>query len=313
MKRKLITPHRIKILAACIMGGIAALYLGSYVVTYFLAGKNSKPEVMSYTRANLKTLPAQAKASGKTIRVMTQNLAHGRGKNANNYLQKPESIKANLKIVANVIDREAPQIVAFEEADESAFWTGDFNQVKFIAKTAGFKYSVQGKHVNSKEFAYGTGIISEFPLTDPVSVAFKPTPPTFCKGFVMATTEWPGRNDFKFTVVALHLDFSRISAREQQVEELVKWLRKRGGPMIIMGDFNSAWSKNGSAVRLMTEKLNLQAYRPEAKDLATFRMSGARLDWILISKEFEFKDYHVIPDKVSDHQGVIAKIAIKEN
>jgi endonuclease/exonuclease/phosphatase family metal-dependent hydrolase len=77
-------------------------------------------------------------------------------------------------------------------------------------------------------------------------------------------------------------------------------------PLIIMGDFNSAWLADDAVVRKPARQSGLQVYRPEAIDLGTY--GANRLDWILISADLEFISYAVLPVAVSDHLGVVAKI-----
>ena len=87
-------------------------------------------------------------------------------------------------------------------------------------------------------------------------------------------------------------------------------LKDQGKNLIIMGDFNSDWQAEASAVRRLAEGLDLQAYEPEGKDLATFRSRNTRLDWVLISEEMKFISYRVLPERVSDHSAILAEIGL---
>ena len=49
---------------------------------------------------------------------------------------------------------------------------------------------------------------------------------------------------------------------------------------------------------------------PHADGLSTYGDKGARLDWILVSTELEFRTYAVYPDVVSDHYAVAADIVL---
>jgi endonuclease/exonuclease/phosphatase family metal-dependent hydrolase len=109
----------------------------------------------------------------------------------------------------------------------------------------------------------------------------------------------------------VHLDFSRQSVREKQIQELHNTLGGRSNPVIILGDFNSEWFSDASIVQALAEKAGLQVFRPEANDLGTFKDGEKRLDWILISEELEFIDYQVLPDQISDHKAIFAEIGIR--
>ena len=87
----------------------------------------------------------------------------------------------------------------------------------------------------------------------------------------------------------------------------------REKPLIIMGDFNCQWRGKKSPLRTMATELELTAWRPEAKDLRTFKKLKRRFDWILIQKsKLEFISYKVLSDVVSDHKPVLAEIKVRD-
>jgi endonuclease/exonuclease/phosphatase family metal-dependent hydrolase len=98
--------------------------------------------------------------------------------------------------------------------------------------------------------------------------------------------------------------------RQQQIKEIADMLLKRSNPIIIMGDFNSEWFPDDSVVKRFAEKSNLKVYQPDATNLKTYLKGEKRLDWILLSNEFDFVRYEVLPDVISDHQVVVAKIRL---
>ena len=91
------------------------------------------------------------------------------------------------------------------------------------------------------------------------------------------------------------------------IEELVDDLSKLPTPLIIMGDFNADWSSDDSPVRQLANAIGLRAFRPTTQEFSTYK-DIKRLDWILISDELKFIDYAVLPNIVSDHLAVVAKI-----
>jgi endonuclease/exonuclease/phosphatase family metal-dependent hydrolase len=44
--------------------------------------------------------------------------------------------------------------------------------------------------------------------------------------------------------------------------------------------------------------------------MISFPSRGRRLDWILISPEFEFVEYRTLPDVISDHRAVVATLKL---
>jgi len=141
-----------------------------------------------------------------------------------------------------------------------------------------------------------------------LSHRFAPSPPTAGKGFVLAQLRWPG-SEQPVDIVSLHLDFSRASVRQAQIDELLQLLAGRDNPLIIAGDFNALWQNSGSAIHQLVDQARLQAWRPEATDLGSY--GDDRLDWILISEQLQFEGYRVAADIVSDHLAVIAVIGRK--
>jgi endonuclease/exonuclease/phosphatase family metal-dependent hydrolase len=77
----------------------------------------------------------------------------------------------------------------------------------------------------------------------------------------------------------------------------------------VLGDFNCEWSERRRSLDLLRRELRL---RPAGfSGHATFPSwrPMVRLDWILISDELEFTSYETLPDRLSDHLGVVAEIA----
>ena len=294
---------------------ITLLTIGSVTVTSIVTGmsgvKESYPPVVTGWQTS--RIGAQTQSNKiRPLRIISLNIAHGRKDGPNQVFLAKNKIKSNLTEIAEVIRRVEPDVVALQEVDAPSIWSGSFHQAHYLSEKSDCPFSIHGAHVSGMKLSYGTGILSKIPLYDPVSFTFEPSPPTFPKGFVMATVTWPGSSTTKIDVVSVHLDFSRNSVRYKQVEEMVGILSKRVNPLIIMGDFNSEWAGQNSAVRKLVEKLNLKAYQAGATDMVTFRRLRKRLDWILISPRLKFLSYGVLPDTLSDHSGVSAEVELVE-
>lgn len=72
-----------------------------------------------------------------TLRIMTLNLAHGRGDNFHQLLISNAQIKNNLDNIIKISQREAPHVLAVQEADISAYLV----QWVVIYSTASCKFS----------------------------------------------------------------------------------------------------------------------------------------------------------------------------
>ena len=244
------------------------------------------------------------------LRVMTLNVAHGRGTSFHQLLQHSAKIVKNLDRINELMNQAAPDIVAFQEIDAPSFWSGNFNHVGYLASRSMFTRSIQASHVNAMRLSYGTALISRQEMSNPQAVTFNPLLTLVPTGFVVSTISWPGRDGIDIDVVSVHLDFMSGWVRKKQADELIAVLRARNNHVIIMGDLNSGWLPQGSAAQYLVEKLGLKAYQPENRNLITFPLLGRRLDWVLISAGLEFSSYEVIGTDISDHRGVLAELTL---
>ncbi len=247
-----------------------------------------------------------------TLKVITLNIAHGRGDGFHQLFQNGDKAQSHLDAIATLLKEQSPDIVALQEADAPSFWSGKIDHVEYVASNGSFAQFVRANHADGMGLSYGTAFVSNLDLRDPEAITFDPSLSALPKGFVVATVSWPGNSCVELDITSVHLDFSSEATRRQQAKELIGILRSRNRPMVIMGDFNSRWEKENSALRLIARELGLSAYKPDQAGLETFLRLGRRLDWILISSEFKFHSYNVINDKVSDHQTVAAELALNK-
>jgi endonuclease/exonuclease/phosphatase family metal-dependent hydrolase len=244
------------------------------------------------------------------LKVMTLNVAHGRGTGFHQMLQNTQQTVTNLDHINLLLTEVAPDIVALQEIDGPSFWSGKFNHVEYLASRSGFSHSVQALHVDAMGLAYGTALVSRLALSNSRAVTFDPSLSPVPKGFVVSTIRWPGWQGIDIDVVSVHLDFMSGSIRKTQADELVALLHARNNPVIVMGDLNSGWHQQESTAQYLVEQLGLTAYRPEDTTMMTFPALGERLDWILISSGIEFSSYEVLGTEVSDHRGIVARLTL---
>lgn len=206
--------------------------------------------------------------------------------------------------------------MALQQADGPSGWSGNFDHIELLAREAGYPWYYRANHAQSWLFSYGTAILSRLPVAETMQHTVSPSPPTLNKGFLLGRVNWVDDNDtgpaLAVDVVSVHLDFSRKRVRDEQIAEMAEALSNREHPVIILGDFNSEWFTEESVVKRLAEESRLSVYEPSAIDLQTYN-SKRRYDWILISDEFAFVRYEVLPDMVSDHLAVLAEIKLKKS
>jgi endonuclease/exonuclease/phosphatase family metal-dependent hydrolase len=251
-----------------------------------------------------------------TLELLTLNVAHGRGSALNQILVSAAQHRENLEEIASILLASGAQIVALQEADAPSLWSGKFDHVEYLAEATGYRFSVHGYHATAWPFTYGAALMTKSRMNDTRSHSFRPTWPTATKGYVRGTINWRNGKDENriqpVTLISVHLDFSRKEVRKEQIAELVDDLSEVATPLIIMGDFNADWSSNDSPVRQLANAIGLRAFKPTTQEFSTYK-DIERLDWILISDELKFIDYAVLPNIVSDHLAVVAKIGWEKN
>ncbi len=212
---------------------------------------------------------------------MSLNIAHARRKAQHQSLLKDSTIRRNLELIAGVLEREQPHVVALQEADGPSFWSGGFDHVEALAGLAGFPHAFRGEHnrevLSRLDLSYGTALLSHLPLEATHSHAFlqnwRDT-----KGFVAATVAPEALAGEPVDVVSIHLDFLADRVRRRQVEQLIERFRGHDGHLVVMGDFNCAWSERRRSLDLLLHELKLRPCREsggrDLSRLATARPAG---------------------------------------
>lgn len=288
--------------------GLLVLVASTMLLWPFLT---AGPLVTSVEVRQLVTHPPSVNVRG-ALRVITLNLAHGRGDGLHQMLLSKAAIQRNLDGVAAVLRRDPAVIVGVQEADTDSFWSGRFNHVEYLARTAGFSQFAVGLQVQGMGLNYGVGVLSRIPLMDGTTYRFKARGLTANKGFVVCTFQWPGPEFSEVDFVVLHLDYLRDSTRKRQLAEVSVALKKRKHPLILVGDFNATWQDSEGLLPTFVRTMNLRVFEPDRTDLATFPGNGQRLDWILVSEELELLRYENLRDKISDHSVVVAEIGARQ-
>jgi endonuclease/exonuclease/phosphatase family metal-dependent hydrolase len=251
-----------------------------------------------------------------TLRLLSLNMAHGRKDSFSQFFVSEVEIRQNLDDIIEFLKRQDADVVTLQEADSPSWWSGDFDHVELLAREAGYAWFTHANHVDNLFGTYGTAVLSRFPITRGYRIDFNPTPPTTRKGFTLAEIEWnPGNttdDSLTIDVLSVHLDFSRRSKRIEQIEDMTDILGQRSNPAIVLGDFNSTWLDGERQLQALANSRRLKTHRPDANHLYTY--FEERFDWILIAEEFEFCNYYVASDTLSDHLAVISEIvAIDED
>ena len=175
------------------------------------------------------------------LRFMTLNVAHGRKLATHQALLKKRTVEKNLFAIASLLRREAPDIVALQEADGPSAWSGNFDHVATLARLGRFDHHYRGGHHPFSQTRIpmdtGTALLSRAGLENPSSERFgfswRDT-----KGFVVATIPAEAWGDREIDVVSVHLEFLSPRLRRRQISAMVEVLQDRDRPLILLGDLN---------------------------------------------------------------------------
>jgi len=275
-------------------------------------GATAPPKTRRRAPAPRGTAPVDAPAGA--LRLMTLNVAHARRQGRHQALQTESALRGNLAAIAAVLRREAPHVVALQEADGPSAWSGGFDHVATLAELAGYPHAFRGEHnpfsLGRFDLSSGTALLARVPLGAPRSLAFGESWRD-TKGFVAATLSGETIEAPPIDVVSIHLDFLAERVRRRQVERLVDHFRCHDRPLVLMGDFNCEWSERRRCLELLRRELRLRPV--DGAGHATFPSWRPliRLDWILVSDDLAFAGYETLPDQLSDHLGVVAEIRLR--
>lgn len=256
------------------------------------------------------------------LRIVTLNMAHGRGLSTYQGFHSAKGIERNLDRIAALLRRAKPDLVGLQEVDADSHWNRRIHLLKQLQEKAGFADSAMGIHnrrAGRRPLAYGNGILSQYPIDHSDTQVFgKATLGE--KGFLYTEVALEGGI---LPVVNLHLDFRSKVRRIRQVEHLIEYLEARHAEKegthyfapIVMGDFNTQLAKKKDAVAHLFEYLQSHcAYVLYPKEGKTFPSYWPRhaLDFIFVPPTYRVRQCRVLQAYVSDHRPVLIDLELQD-
>lgn len=253
------------------------------------------------------SVPKQ-EAGSLTVRVLTLNVAHGRGTGFHQAFTPRHRVQRNLDAVVELILGTQADVVALQELDAESAWSGGFDHLAYLAERTGLDHSHHGLHVSRQRLPrvnYGTGILSRFPLERTFSFAFDQNP-LDTKGFSYAQVRAPG---LELAVASVHLDFKRRAERRAQLALMSRLLdgalAEPDLPVLVAGDFNCA--VEGRELGHFAERHTLRALDDRSPTFPS-RRPRRRLDEVLVEGALETQGEVLDGVRVSDHLPVLAQV-----
>ena len=157
-----------------------------------------------------------------TITVISYNIHHGEGLDQ----------KLDLQRIADIVKRENPDVVAFQEVDVKVKRSGRIDEATILGELTGYK-PFFGKAIPLTGGAYGNAIIAK----DPESVLVKhiPLPGKEPRCMFAVQTKSAKGTPFVFACTHLCLDAEN---RLKSTGIIAEWVKELDKPAILVGDMN---------------------------------------------------------------------------
>ncbi len=258
-------------------------------------------------------------ASTQPLRLLTLNIAHGRGLSAYQGFHSARGIERNLNRIAYLLDKVDADVVAFQEVDEDSHWNKRIHLLNYLQERSGYAFGYLGVHnkrAGRLPLAYGNGLLTKLPIEHAEHRAFGQAS-LGEKGFMYAELSLAGGH---LPVVNLHLDFRSRKRRILQIEHLIDYLEKRHDGKtaenylspLICGDFNAREGKPSDAVRhlfrYLQEQWDYQLYPQEKRRTFPSILPTHGIDFFFVPPGYRVLDCRVLRAFVSDHRPILIEL-----
>jgi endonuclease/exonuclease/phosphatase family metal-dependent hydrolase len=248
------------------------------------------------------------------VRIVTFNIAHGRGLSPIQGMTTRRRIRATLLKIAKLLAELKPDIVALQEIDENSRWAGNFDHLEFLREFGGFEHAVFGinnRRAGLLNLSYGNAILSRHPITAWENIAFGQSK-VGEKGFLFAEINV---NGCLIPVANMHLHYRSRVHRFAQVDRFLAYLndrqRVRGNdwafPPIVCGDLNNTHHASDATATLLSHLHDYGDYTLHPREGCTFPspMPGRTLDFVFLPPGARHAEDTIVRSYLSDHRPVV--------
>ncbi|MFW5882318.1 MAG: endonuclease/exonuclease/phosphatase family protein [Planctomycetota bacterium] len=238
------------------------------------------------------------------LRVLTCNLGHGRGWNLAQFAVTGAGARRHLTLLAALLRYHRPHLVALQEADGPCWWSGRFDHVAWLARSAGYPVALRCAQVERRRLNYGVAVLSRLPLREEQGWRFVPVRRA-AKGFLdtVAIAPWGETG-----VSCVHLDFASGRERRRQLAAMLAHL-DGARPRIVLGDFNCGRCHADGPLGRLARTAGLHGWSVRARGPFSHPLTRQHLDWIMVGGGLQMTQHRVLPTPVSDHRAVLAEVA----
>lgn len=253
----------------------------------------------------------------QVYRVITLNIAHGRGLAPFQGFQSVNQIERNLQQITSVLTDAEADFVVMQEVDQESWWNKNINLLEVIRHNTPYHHSYVGINnirEGKRNLNYGNAILSQHPIKSRYNQPFKLSQ-IGGKGFMSAEIQIA---ENRLPVINMHLDFRSRMRRIEQIDRVIEFLETKdltdNGTLnpIICGDFNCPRTRSGDAVHRLFQYLAEHGYNVYPEKARTFPayFPIRTIDFIFMPQQYNVINTQVLPVYVSDHRPVLVEFSI---
>jgi len=235
----------------------------------------------------------------KTLRIMTYNIHVGVGMDK----------KLDLQRIADVINKEKPDLVGLQEVDRGVKRTEGKDEIAELAKMTRMDYAF-AHNLDFQGGKYGVAILSRFLLQNVDHQMFANKREAERRGMLHVEVEVDKQ---LVHFVTTHLDYQYEDGRVFETEQMLKLLSDVKGPLIVVADMND--EPTGDAYKLMLGKFGDSWIASRATgDGFSYPADKPikRIDYVFYRADaFKVKSARVVETLASDHVSVIADLQLR--
>ncbi len=245
-------------------------------------------EPASGAAAEASKAAAAENSGGIALKVISYNIAAGQGvvNDSKKYVGKKY-----LDEIVKLMNAEKADLIGMQEVDDNRFTTRFIDEAKYIAARIGMHYywheaSAVGPF--GKLNKHGNSVMTKHKIIKKECVEYKSKgkksdggASAETRAFTYALIEVKG---VRINFISTHLGFPEY-ARVGQAKELIEYIKKLKGPVIVVGDFNT--TQGSESYKVITSYLSDSYAIAASKGAAPTSPAEApknRIDFVFVSK-----------------------------
>lgn len=217
--------------------------------------------------------------------------------------------KLDLPRIADVINKQHPDLVGLQEVDRGVERTQRIDEIAELAKLTKMEYAF-AFNLRYQGGQYGVAILSKSSILATDHHLYFNTREAERRGFIRAEVHIGGH---LINFVTTHLDYQYEDGRVYEAQQLLAAMKDVKGPLIVVGDFNDV--PTGEAYKLTRQSFDdawsLANPGDEGFSYPADKL-GKRIDYIFTrqSDRIKAKRAWIVETLASDHVPVVADVEI---